>query len=60
MADPNVTIHEGKVFSCDIRPGRRSAPAAELFQNMVAQQDQPDVEFASLHSNSWLEEVYNG
>jgi formate dehydrogenase major subunit len=60
VADPNVSIHEGKVFSCDIRPGRRSAPAAELFQNMVAQQDQPDVEFASLHSNSWLGEVYNG
>ena len=60
VADPNVSIHEGKVFSCDIRPGRRSAPAAELFQNMVAQQDQPDVEFANLHSNSWLGEVYNG
>src|SRR5262249_3538981 len=23
VADPNVTIHEGKAFACDLRPGRR-------------------------------------
>jgi len=22
LADPNVSIHEGKAFVCDIRPGR--------------------------------------
>ena len=61
VADPNVSIHEGKVFSCDVRPGRRSAPASELYQQLVAQQESPqDQELASLHSNSWLGEVYNG
>jgi formate dehydrogenase major subunit len=24
VADPNVTIHESKAFTCDLRPGRRS------------------------------------
>jgi len=28
VADPNVSIHEGKVFSCNLRPGRRSAPGS--------------------------------
>jgi formate dehydrogenase major subunit len=60
VADPNVTIHEGKVFSCDLRPGNRSAPATELHQKLVAQYDGPEQEFASLHANQWLGEVYNG
>jgi hypothetical protein len=25
VADPNVSIHEAKAFTCNIRPGRRSA-----------------------------------
>ncbi len=37
VADPNVTIHEGKVFSGNIRPGRRSAPAPELFKKLLAE-----------------------
>ena len=61
VADPNVSIHEGKVFSCDVRPGRRSAPAPELYQQVVAQHESAgSQELASLHSNSWLGEVYNG
>jgi formate dehydrogenase major subunit len=24
VADPNVSIHEGKVLTCNIRPGRRN------------------------------------
>ncbi|MBI4410770.1 MAG: hypothetical protein HY561_13760, partial [Gemmatimonadetes bacterium] len=27
VADPNVSIHEGKVLTCDIRPGRAAARA---------------------------------
>ena len=37
VADPNVSIHEGKVFSCNLRPGRRSAPAPELMKKLLAQ-----------------------
>jgi formate dehydrogenase major subunit len=36
VADPNVSIHEGKVFSCNLRTGRRSAPAPALFQKLMA------------------------
>jgi formate dehydrogenase major subunit len=61
VADPNVSIHEGKVFSCDVRPGNRSASAVELHQQLVAQHEGPEEqEFASLHANQWLGEVYNG
>jgi hypothetical protein len=60
VADPNVSIHEGKVFSGDVRPGRRSAPAPELYQKLVAESDAFDQEWASLHANQWLGEVYNG
>lgn len=61
VADPNVSIHEGKVFSCEVRPGQRSAPAPEIYQQLVAQNDLPqDQEWASRHSNRWLGEVYNG
>ena len=41
VADPNVSIHEGKVFSCELRPGRRSAPAAELQQLFSGGHDAP-------------------
>ena len=27
VADPNVTIHEGKVFTCNVRAGRRGGAA---------------------------------
>ena len=27
VADPNVTIHEGKVFTCDVRAGKRGGAA---------------------------------
>jgi formate dehydrogenase major subunit len=62
VADPNVTIHEGKVFSCDLRAGRRSAPAPELFQQMVAQRhgSEEQRKLASRHADQWLGEVYNG
>jgi formate dehydrogenase major subunit len=60
VADPNVTIHEGKVFSCDIKPGRRSMPAPELFQQRFAQLDGAAEEQANLHVHQWLGEVYNG
>lgn len=59
VADPNVTIHEGKVFSCDLRPGRRSAPAPELHQRLLAAYDGPEVEIASLQCNDSPGEVCN-
>jgi formate dehydrogenase major subunit len=61
VADPNVSIHEGKVFSCNVRPGQRSAPAPELFQQIVAQQEAPENgALAKAHANQYLGEVYNG
>jgi formate dehydrogenase major subunit len=59
VADPNVSIHEGKVFSCDLRPGRRSAPAPELQQRLLASRDGPQIEIASLQCNDSLGEVCN-
>ena len=59
VADPNVSIHEGKVFSCDLRPGRRSAPAPELHQRLLASQDGPEIDIASLQCNDSLGEVCN-
>jgi formate dehydrogenase major subunit len=59
VGDPNVSIHEGKVFSCDLRPGRRSAPAPELQQRLIASHDGPEVNIASLQCNDSLGEVCN-
>jgi formate dehydrogenase major subunit len=59
VADPNVSIHEGKVFSCDLRPGRRSASAAALYQKLLAQHTGPDMTRASLECNDSLGEVCN-
>jgi formate dehydrogenase major subunit len=59
VADPNVSIHEGKVFSCDLRPGRRSAPAHELHQRLLASRDGPEIDIASLQCNDSLGEVCN-
>jgi formate dehydrogenase major subunit len=59
VADPNVSIHEGKVFSCDLRPGRRSKPAPELHQELIASHTGPEVTVASLCCNDSLGEVCN-
>jgi formate dehydrogenase major subunit len=59
VADPNVSIHEGKVFSCNLRLGRRSAPAPELQQRLVASHDGPEIDIASLQCNDSLGEVCN-
>ncbi len=42
VADPNVSIHEGKVFSGDLRPGRRSATAPELHKKLLARAGNPE------------------
>lgn len=57
VADPNVTIHEGKAFSCDLRPGRRSKPAVEIHQELMAQG--PNADLAKLMSNPSPGEVYH-
>jgi formate dehydrogenase major subunit len=59
VADPNVTIHEGKVFSCNLRPGKRSKPAPVLYQENVALHDGPGVDIAALTCNDSLGEVCN-
>jgi hypothetical protein len=59
VADPNVSIHEGKVFSCNLRPGRRSAPAPELHQQLLARYDGPEMTLASLQCNDSPGEVCN-
>jgi formate dehydrogenase major subunit len=58
VADPNVSIHEGKVFSCNLRVGRRSAPAPELHQQLLAR-DGPEITLASLQCNDSPGEVCN-
>ncbi len=59
VADPNVTIHEGKVFSCNLRPGRRSKPAPEIHQELLAQDTGPEMTLASLQCNDSPGEVCN-
>jgi len=59
VADPNVSIHEGKVFSCNLRPGRRSKPAPQIQQELIAQHDGPEITLASLQCNDSLGEVCN-
>jgi formate dehydrogenase major subunit len=59
VADPNVSIHEGKVFSCNLRLGRRSKPASELHQDLLAQDGDSEVTVASLQCNPLLGEVCN-
>jgi formate dehydrogenase major subunit len=59
VADPNVTIHEGKVFSGNLRPGRRSKPAPQIQQELLAQDTQPEMTLASLRCNDSLGEVCN-
>jgi formate dehydrogenase major subunit len=59
VADPNVTIHEGKVFSCNIRLGRRSKPAPELHQELLASYQGRGVNIADLKCNDSPGEVCN-
>ncbi|GAC1402010.1 MAG: hypothetical protein NVSMB64_01090 [Candidatus Velthaea sp.] len=44
VADPNVTIHEGKAFTCNIRPGRRAGRRAGTpeLSAVPADQQTPD------------------
>lgn len=59
VADPNVTIHEGKVFSCDLRPGRRSASASQLHQKLLVEHVGPDMSVENLQCNDSPGEVCN-
>jgi len=59
VADPNVTIHEGKVFSCNIRPGRRSKSARQLHEELIAEYTGPEVQIADLTCNDSPGEVCN-
>jgi formate dehydrogenase major subunit len=36
VGDPNVTIHEGKAFMCDVRAGRQRAALAALYPDAAA------------------------
>jgi formate dehydrogenase major subunit len=59
VADPNVTIHEGKVFSGNVRLGRRSTPAPELHKQLLAREGGPEITLASLQCNESPGEVCN-
>jgi formate dehydrogenase major subunit len=59
VADPNVTIHEGKVFSGNIRAGRRSAPAPELFKKLLTESEPPGETLARVAQEE-EKEVGNG
>jgi formate dehydrogenase major subunit len=59
VADPNVSIHEGKVFSGDLRPGRRSKPAPQLHQELLARDTGPEISIADLQCNESPGEVCN-
>jgi len=49
-ADPNVSIHESRGFTCDVRSGRRSEPTSARLagrrspRGVVANEDDPPVE----------------
>jgi formate dehydrogenase major subunit len=59
VGDPNVSIHEGKVFSGDMRLGRRSASANDLMKKLLASNTGPEMSIASLSCNDSLGEVCN-
>lgn len=59
VADPNVGIHEGKVFSGNIRPGRRSASPPELFKKLIAREDNTPDQVANVQEEN-NPEGYNG
>jgi len=59
VGDPNVSIHEGKVFSGDMRLGRRSASANDLMKKLLASNTAPEMSIASLSCNDSLGEVCN-
>jgi formate dehydrogenase major subunit len=59
VADPNVSIHEGKVFSCNLRAGRRTKPAPELHQELLARDTSPGMTRESLQCNESPGEVCN-
>jgi formate dehydrogenase major subunit len=60
VADPNVTIHEGKVFSCNMRAGRRSAPAPEQMKKLLAMQENPLVELTGSEDGEKSEVDHGG
>jgi formate dehydrogenase major subunit len=49
-ADPNVSIHEARAFSCDVRAGRRAGPTSARLagvrsgRQVAPDQDDPDAE----------------
>jgi formate dehydrogenase major subunit len=59
VADPNVSIHEGKVFSCNLRAGRRSAPAVQLHQKLLTTHSGSELAISDLQCNDSPGEVCN-
>ncbi len=59
VADPNVTIHEGKVFSGNLRKGPRSKLAPQLFQDHVAQDTSSEITADDVRFESYLGDVEN-
>jgi formate dehydrogenase major subunit len=59
VADPNVSIHEGKVFSGNLRAGRRSATAAQLHQKLLTTHSGSELAISDLQCNDSPGEVCN-
>jgi formate dehydrogenase major subunit len=60
VADPNVSIHEGKVFSCNLRAGRRSASAPDQMKKLLAIQENPQIEVAGTEAGEKREVNHGG
>lgn len=59
IGDPNTTIHEGKVFSGNLRKGRRSKQAPDIFAERVAMDMDSEMTLADVQHSPFLGEVEN-
>ncbi len=68
VADPNVTIHEAKAFTCDIRPGRRGdahegptwLPVPPSEQTPLGKPERPGATHAAPGASSTVDDVVSG
>ncbi len=59
VGEPNTTIHEGKVFSGNLRLGRRRLLAPQIFAERAALDTDSEMAIASLTDSPYLGDVEN-
>jgi formate dehydrogenase major subunit len=59
VGEPNTTIHEGKVFSGNLRAGRRRLTPAQIFNEKVAMDMDGEMTSAAIVNTPFLGEVEN-